>query len=90
MDSLRRLSEDRLPLKQIVNGGSKFILFYFFGCAGSWLLHRLFSGCDAQGSFLAGMRASHRAGTQALGHEGFSTCRSRAPEHRLSSCGSQA
>ena len=58
-------------------------------CAGFSLVVR--SG----GSCLAGMRASHHAGlsccgTQVLGHEGFSSCRSRAPEHRLSSCGAQA
>ena len=58
-------------------------------CAG------FFSGCGEQGLLSShSVRASHcgglSCGPRALGHVGFSSCGSRAPEHRLSGCGTQA
>ena len=53
-------------------------LFIIFGCAGSSLLHGLFSSCGEQG---VGLVLVHRrlivlscCGAQARGHEGFSSC----------------
>ena len=78
-------------------------LAYFFGCAGSSLLCRLFSSCgDEQPLSSCGAWASHcggfSCGAQALGRVGFSSashvfssCGSfMVLEHRLNSCGTQA
>ena len=69
-----------------------FIYLLIFGYTGSSLLHRLFSRLGEQGLLSScGARASHcggfSCGAQALGFLAFSSCSSRAPEHRLSSCG---
>ena len=66
-----------------------------FGCAGSSLLHGLFSSCREQGLLSAcGAQASHRRAfsraAQVLGHLGFSGCSSWSREHELSSCGTQS
>ena len=70
-----------------------FLIIYFWLC---WvlLLYRLFSSCSEQGLLsslvlrllieVASCRALH------LGHTGFSSCGSQAPEHRLRSCGTGA
>ena len=64
-------------------------LFYYFGCAGSLLLCRLFSRCREQGLLSSwSVRASHC--------DGFSCCRAQAPGYAgilclargLCSCGS--
>ena len=73
--------------------GDNFIYLVSFGCAGSLLLHGLFSGFSERGLLSGcGAQASHcddfsccRA--WALGHLGFSSYGSRALEHRLNSCG---
>ena len=64
---------------------------FTFGCAGSPLLCGLFSSCVEWGLLSScDMRASHcgdfSCGAQALGHTRFSSCASKVPEHRLSSC----
>ena len=57
-----------------------FIYLFVFGCAGSSLLHRLFSSCGEPGLLPScGARASHCGGfsccrAQALGTVGFSSC----------------
>ena len=59
------------------------IILFIFGCAGSWLLHGLFSSCSEQGLLSScSVRASHcsdfsRCRAQALGHPGFSSCSSQ-------------
>ena len=48
-----------------------YIILLIFGCAGSSLLHRLFSSCSEQGLLSScGVRASH--------FDGFSCCRAQA------------
>ena len=60
-----------------------FILFIFiFGCAGSWLLHRLFSGCSKWELLIA---VASLVAERRLQGEGFSSCSSGALEHRLNS-----
>ena len=74
-----------------------------FGCAGSLLLHGLFSSCRERGLLSScGTWASHCSGfscwgAQTLGHTGFvagvrglSSCGFRALEHRLNSCAPRA
>ena len=59
---------------------------YIFGCAGSSLLHRRSLVAESGGcsSFCAqGSSGFFCWGAQALGHAGFSSCSSPAPEHRL-------
>ena len=81
----------------------KIILFIYFCCAGSLLLHGLFSSCSEEGLlFIAVCRlliavaspvAEHRLqGTWAsvVVACGLSSCGSWALEHRLSSCGARA
>ena len=52
----------------------------FFGCPGSWLLCLgFFSSCRVETPLHCGTRASHC--------HGFSCCRAKALEHRLSGCG---
>ena len=74
----------------------KIYVFIVFGCAGSLLLHRLFSNFSKEGFLSAcGVQASHCGGfscwgAQALGHLGFSSCDLRALEFGLSSCSPQA
>ena len=65
----------------------KKIIPFIFGCAGPLLLLRLFSGCGAWASHWGDFSC---CGAQAVGHVGFSSWGSRAPEHRLSTCGTQA
>ena len=80
-----------------------FFFLYFFGCAGSWLLHRLFSSCRKQGLFSScSVWASHCSGfswceawalgawASVLGAHGLTSCSSWALEHKLNSCGTQA
>ena len=75
-------------------------LFFFFGCAGSWLLQGLFSSCREQGLFSSGsVWASHCSGfswceawalgarASVLGAHGLPSCSSWALEHRLNSHG---
>ena len=62
-------------------------LYFIFGCTGSLRLQGLLSGCCAQASHWSGF-SCWRAG--ALGQVDFSSCGTRAPEHRLNSCGTQA
>ena len=58
-------------------------------CAGSLLLHRVFSSCGEQGLLSScGSQASHCGGffcckAQAPGCTGFSSCDSRALEHKF-------
>ena len=65
-------------------------VLHVFGCSGSLVLCRLSSGCRELG-LLSGCGASHCSlllcGAQALGHLGFSSCCSQAPEHQFSCCG---
>ena len=82
---------------------NKFIYLFIFGCVGSQFLpagllylrrvgatlhRRAWSshcgGLSRRGACAPGMRAS------AVGARGLSSCGLRAPEHRLSSCGTQA
>ena len=76
--------------------------FFFGGCTGSLLLHRL-SLVAVSGSYSTwGVQATHFGGfsccqAQALGTQasvvaahGLSSCVSPPLEHRLSSCGTQA
>ena len=63
------------------------IYLFLFGCAGSSLPCRLLSSFGAQASLCSGFCC---CGARALGRAGFSSCCSRAPEHRLNSSGSQA
>ena len=73
---------------------------YFFSCAGSWLLHRLFSSCRKQGLFSScSVWASHCSGSSwceawalgarasVLGAHGLTSCGSWALEHKLNGCG---
>ena len=74
-----------------------------FGCAGSSLLHGLFSNCGewrllfpevrslltAVASFVVELRLPGVWASVALAHE-FSRCKSQAREHRLNSCGTWA
>ena len=62
---------------------------FIFDCAVSSLLHTAFSSCAVQASlvmehWLQGMRAS------VVGAHRLSSSGSRAPEHRLSNCGTQS
>ena len=75
---------------------NNFIYVCMFGCAGSSLLHRLFSSCSKR-LLSAVVQASHCRGfscfrTQAsvVAALGLRTCCSQALEHRLNSGGSQA
>ena len=59
------------------------MIFLIFGCAGSLLLHGLFSSCRKQRLFSICVRASHCGGFPycracALGCVGFSSCGARA------------
>ena len=69
------------------------LILFIFGYAGSSLQWGLFSSggkrellssCGAWASHCGGF-SSYKA--QGLGHMGFSTCGSRALQHRLNSCG---
>ena len=63
-------------------------IYFCFGCAGCTLLPGVFSSCS-EGSYSLVAWASHCGGCS-LGHPGFRSCGSWAPEHRLYSCGAQA
>ena len=72
-----------------------FCRVFFFGCVGSSLLHAGFLqlwragatlGCGAQASHCSGF-SLRNTGSRRMG---FSSCGSRALEHRLSSCGARA
>ena len=87
-------------ITKTINKGLKTVFFYnfvyFFGWAGSLLLHRLFSGCSKWRLLCScGAEASHCDGFSccrawAPGHEGFSSFGSWALEHTLNSWGPQA
>ena len=71
-------------------------IFIYFGCAGSSLLHGLFSSCSEQG-LLSGCSVwvSHCGGFScckawALRHTGISSWNSQALEHKLNSYGAWA
>ena len=72
-----------------------FINLFMFDCAGSLLLHGLFSTCAEQGLLAScDIWASHCGGFSccwawALGFMPFSSCGSWALEHRLKSCGAR-
>ena len=79
------------------------VFFFFFGCAGSWLLQGLFTSYREQGLFSSGsVWASHCSGfswceawalgawASVLGARGLTSCSSWALEHRLNSRGTQA
>ena len=75
----------------IINFLFLFIYLFVFGCAGSSLLHGLFSSCGQQGllsswSMQASYRADFSCGVRVLGDAGFSNCGSQALEQRLGSC----
>ena len=84
-------------LKWAQVGYSTTVLFYFlfFGCIGSLLLRGGFSLVVVSGDYsllqFAGFSLQWLLLLQSMGskHASFSSCGSRAPEHRLSSCGSQ-
>ena len=63
------------------------LYLFSFDCAGSLLLHGLFSSCSVQASHCSGVS---RCGARALGRTDFSSCGSQALGHRLSSCGAWA
>ena len=69
---------------------------FIFSCAGSLLLHGLFSSCREQGLLSSsGVQASHCSGLSycrgwALELAVFSSCSSQALQHRLNSCRSWA
>ena len=83
----------------------KIIPFVISGCAGSLLLHRLFSSCCGQGLLSScSVRAYHCSGfaswgawalgcrlqqAPAVAVRGLSSCGSKVLEHRLRSCGAQ-
>ena len=73
-----------------------FNLFYFFGCAGSLLLQRLFSSCGEQGlRSSCDAQASHSGGFScykawALGRAGFRSCGTWTQQLRLSGPEAQA
>ena len=60
---------------------------FVYDCAGSSLLHRLYSSCSVQASQCNDF--SHNR-ARALGHVGLSSCGTWALEYRLNSCGVQA
>ena len=61
---------------------------YFLDCAGSLLLHGLFSSCGAWTSHYSGLFSCwSQTGSRLLG---FRCCSFRALEHRLNSCETQA
>ena len=63
-----------------------FYIFIYLGCAGSFLMHRLLSGCGARASHCTGFSC---CGARTLGCTGFRSCSSQALELQLSSCGSR-
>ena len=69
---------------------------FIYDCAGSSLLHRLYSSCSKQGLLSScSVQASQcndfsRYRAWALGHVGLSSCGTWALEYRLNSCGVQA
>ena len=73
-----------------------FKIYRLFGCTGSLLLRRLFSGCGEWGlhsscSQLAAHCSSvSSCGAWPAGHAGFRACGSCTLEHRPGSCGAQA
>ena len=71
-----------------------YFCLFISGCAVSLLLCGLFCSCGEQGP-LSSCSASHCSGFSGCGARvleclGFSNCDSRAPGHRLSSCGTRA
>jgi len=78
----------------LIYWGAFLIILCIYDCAGSSLLHRLFSSCREQGLlFKCGTQASQggsfsRCGARVLGRaHGLFSCSSWALEHRLNSCG---
>ena len=82
--------------KQLILKNNLLIIVHFSDSAESLLLWGLSSSCRGQGgeatlfvvcrllTAVSTLAAEHR-----LGHAGFSSCGSQAPEHRLSSCGAR-
>ena len=71
------------------------IYYFFFGCAGSSLLHGLFSSCREWGLLSSCVRASRCGGfsccrAPVVGQKGFSSCGAQALEHRLTNYGAWA
>ena len=60
-----------------------YLFIYYFWLCRVFVAARGLSLVVARGGFFC-------CGARALGRAGFSSCRSRALEHRLSSCGTQA
>ena len=68
----------------------KFI-YFIFGCVGSSLTRRLFSGCSERGATLpCGARASHCGGFSCCRAWDLGTWASVVAAHGLSGCGSRA
>ena len=69
-------------------------ILFVYDCAGSSLLHGLFSGCGQRG-LLSSCRVWHLITVASLvlspgsRRAGFSSCGSRAFEHKFSSCGAR-
>ena len=81
-----------------VDSSSFWETYLFIGCAGSLLLHRLFSSCGEWGLlFVAVLRllicsgfSMRSMGSRAGGLGSSGTCGSQVLEHRLNSCGTGA
>ena len=70
-------------------------LVIYFGCVGSSLMGRFFSSCKEQGLLSAAahglpIAVAFLVAERSSGRDSFSSCSSRALEHRLKSCGTQA
>ena len=73
-----------------------FKMYNYFGCAGSLLLHRLFSSHSKRGLLFIALRrlliavasfvADHRHRVSVVATRGLNSCGSQALEHRLNSC----
>ena len=70
-----------------------FIHLFIFGCAGSSLLHGLFSSCNEQGLLFSYSAQASHCRAWALGRVGFSGCGTwdqqlwlLGSEHRFNSC----
>ena len=64
-----------------------FVYLFIFGCVGSVAVHGLSLVAVSGGCSLRWLLLLWSAGSR---HLGFSSCGSRALEHRLSSCGARA
>ena len=90
--SYRDTSHVELGTNLMMSSFKKMIQLFIFVCAGSLLLHGLFSSCGKQGHSSLWCTGFSFSCCKAciLGHLGFSRCSSQALEHRLSSCGKWA